>query len=151
MKAKSIPVIMDFAKQADELKLEKVEVPQNLARIITQELIVQCMKSASTAQSNLRNRTVTVQLDNVDFNLLPDQTEITAIFGSAKETNTNGTVIYNYTYTIAAADRKNNPLASIKLSFLKKSPKEIGEIIFKYRAFQIMVDVEQRKAVLHVR
>ncbi len=146
-----IPVRVDFIKKDGEPKLEKVFIPEKLAKIISSDLIIQCMRSGATSKRNLMRRNVTVLLNDINLNLLPDRSEIRNILGNPAE-GKEGKFDYLYKYKVASAGSEinSNPSVSIKISFYKDKPERIRHLSLQYRTAIIDVDLSAKKAVLQL-
>jgi len=142
-----LPIELRFVLIEDEYRLKEGYLDENLADLLTVELLTQLMQSVCESEKSLVKQQITIDIKALDRTLLPARSEIIRILGPPNR-NSGDTYRLAYDYRL-----KNNEavdqVAAIDIRF-----DAIGESILriklKYLRYNLDADFEKGEAILKV-
>jgi len=142
-----LPIELRFVRLDGEYRLKEGYLSQNLADMLTAELLTQIMQSVCKAQKSLVKQQITIDIRSLDRTLLPVRSEITSILGPPnRNTGDENRLVYDYRL-------KNNQavdqVATIDIQF-GGTGESILRIKLKYLRYHLAADFEKGEAILKV-
>ena len=142
-----LPVELRFARLDGRYRLKAGYLSKNLADILTDELLSRIMRSVCKSKKSLAKQRITIDIKNLDQQLLPARSEIFDILGPPNPILPNThRLVYDYQLKNDAAPDKET---RIEINF-DEAEEKILDISVKYLRYRLNADFVTGVAVLKV-
>lgn len=143
----SLAVELRFVQMDGKYRLKEGSLGRNLTDVLTADLLTQCLASVCKSEKSLVNRSVFIDISNIDRSLLPSRSEVVGILGEPNR-NENGGSVLSYEYQLRG-DGPENTTAAID-AYYEGQDNAIGRIRVTYLRYSLDADFESGVAMLKI-
>ena len=143
-----IPIQLRFLQLNGAYTLKEIYINKSLTRVVTSELITQCLRSVCNAEKSIVGRSVTFDLKDFDRALLLTRSEIIGILGEPNRVNDDEHKI-SYNYKLKSNDeiKKRSQIDA----YFNASGSEILRVSVSSLRYHLEADFVTGEAILRVR
>jgi len=142
-----LPIKLQFVRLEGEYRLKEGYLGENLADLLTVELLTQLMQSVCESEKSLVKQHVIIDISSLDRTLLPNRSEITRILGPPNPNSNRGQrLVYDYEF-------KNNDaedIAAVIEIYFDDSDNRPDRLKLKYLRYHLDADFKKGVAILKV-
>jgi hypothetical protein len=143
----SLSVELRFVEIDGKYRLKEASLGRNLTDVLTAELLTQYLESVCQSQKSLVNRTVSIDITDIDRSLLPSGPEVVEILGEPNRNSADPSVL-SYDYHLQGAE-PGDEMATMDVHCIKQCD-EIRRINVKYLKYSLDADFEAGVAKLKI-
>jgi len=143
----SLSVELRFVEIDGKFRLIEGSLGSNLTDVLTVDLLAQCLESVCKSEKSLVNRTVFIDITDINRLLLPTRLEAVEILGEPNR-NANDSKVHSYEYQLKGGAPENRS-ASIDV-YYRGQGNEIRRIRLTYLRYSLDADFETGVAKLKI-
>jgi hypothetical protein len=143
----SLSVELRFVQIDGKYRLKEGSLGRNFTDVLTADLLTQCLESVCKSEKSLVNRTVFIDITNIDRSLLPTRMAAVEILGEPNR-NADDRTVLSYEYQLKGGDPENRT-ASID-AYYGGQGSEIRRIRVTYLRYSLDADFESGVAMLKI-
>lgn len=143
----SLSVELRFVQIDGKYRLKEGSLGRNLTDVLTADLLTQCLESVCKSEKSLVNRTVLIDIKNIDRSHLPSRPEVVEILGAPNRSSDDPFVL-SYEYHLQGVETSDK-IATMDVHYMQQG-KGIRRIKVKYLRYSLDADFEAGVAMLKI-
>jgi hypothetical protein len=143
----SLSVELRFVQIDGKYRLKEGLLGRNLTYVLTVDLLTQCLESVCQSEKSLVNRTVLIDISNIDRSLLPSRPEVVEILGVPNR-NPADPFVLSYDYHLQGVET-GDKMVTMDVHYMQQGD-EIRRIKVKYLRYSLDADFEAGVAKLKI-